>query len=167
MARSGTDMQHRIDMERIATPRSGRALRALLRRDEGSAAVEFAIVLPVLLLVLFGIVDFGRAFWTYNVAVSALREGGRAAAVAGLTGTTCPSTEIVDRARARTVTYLQTVFGTGPQIPSVTVTCTAGIIQVGYTGNAFPFTPIAPLVSKLTATSITVRPAVFRWEKSS
>jgi Flp pilus assembly protein TadG len=34
----------------------------LARRDEGVALVEFALVLPVLILLLFGIIDFGKAF---------------------------------------------------------------------------------------------------------
>ena len=47
------------------------------RDDRGAAMVEFAIVLPVLLLILLGIIEFGRA---YNAQVSiqaAAREGAR------------------------------------------------------------------------------------------
>ena len=47
------------------------------RDDRGAAMVEFAIVLPVLLLILMGIIEFGRA---YNAQVSiqaAAREGAR------------------------------------------------------------------------------------------
>ena len=49
----------------------------LNRDDRGAVMVEFAIILPVLLLILLGIVEFGRA---YNVQVSiqaAAREGAR------------------------------------------------------------------------------------------
>jgi Flp pilus assembly protein TadG len=45
------------------------------------------MVAPILLLLIMGIVDFGRAFYTYYVLVDAAREGGRVAAVHG-TGTT-------------------------------------------------------------------------------
>jgi Flp pilus assembly protein TadG len=83
----------------------------LVRREDGAAAVEFAIIAPVLLALVFMIVDFGRALWLYNVAVSALREGGRAAAVAGLSGTTCNgNTAIVTSAQTRTNAYLQGVL---------------------------------------------------------
>ena len=47
------------------------------RRERGAAAVEMAIILPVLLLVIGGIVDFGRAFYYSVVTTSAAREGAR------------------------------------------------------------------------------------------
>ena len=46
--------------------RTRRASRARIARDErGSALVEFTLLLPVLLLILFGVLDFGRAinYW--------------------------------------------------------------------------------------------------------
>lgn len=57
----------------------GSAPRA--NRDRGAAAVEFALVLPVLLLVLCGIVDFGRALHAQVVLTQAAREGARLAAL--------------------------------------------------------------------------------------
>jgi Flp pilus assembly protein TadG len=50
-------------------------------RDRGSVAVEFALVLPVLLLIVFGIVDFGRALNAQIVLTGAAREGVRLAAL--------------------------------------------------------------------------------------
>jgi len=50
-------------------------------RDEGAAAVEFALVLPVLLLLIFGIVDFGRMLNAKITVNEAAREGARAAAL--------------------------------------------------------------------------------------
>jgi Flp pilus assembly protein TadG len=49
--------------------------------EKGAAAVEFAIILPLLLLIIAGIVDFGRAFFTQVVLTNAAREGARAAVV--------------------------------------------------------------------------------------
>jgi hypothetical protein len=49
--------------------------------DRGSAAVEFALVLPVLLLIVFGIIDFGRALNAQIVLTGAAREGVRLAAL--------------------------------------------------------------------------------------
>jgi Flp pilus assembly protein TadG len=50
-------------------------------RDRGAAAVEFALVLPVLLLLVCGIVDFGRALHAQVVLAQAAREGARLAAL--------------------------------------------------------------------------------------
>jgi hypothetical protein len=56
-------------------------LRARLRRDSGAAAVEFALVLPLLLLILFGIIDFGRMLNAQITINEAAREGARAMAL--------------------------------------------------------------------------------------
>lgn len=53
-----------------------------IRLDQsGSSAVEFALVLPLLLLLLFGIIDVGRWIWTYNEAEKAAQMGARFAVV--------------------------------------------------------------------------------------
>jgi Flp pilus assembly protein TadG len=52
-------------------PASGGAL------DRGAAAVEFALLLPVLLLIVFGIIDFGRALNAQVTLTQAAREGAR------------------------------------------------------------------------------------------
>jgi Flp pilus assembly protein TadG len=49
--------------------------------DRGAAAVEMALVLPLLLLVLFGLVDFGRAFNNQMQLTQAAREGVRVVAM--------------------------------------------------------------------------------------
>ena len=55
-------------------------LRQLLRRgrgQEGAAAVEFAIVLPILLLILAGLFDFGWGFYWKHTVTNASRGGAR------------------------------------------------------------------------------------------
>ena len=47
----------------------------------GQAAVEFALVLPILLVMLIGIVEFGRAWNEQQVITSAAREAARKAAI--------------------------------------------------------------------------------------
>jgi Flp pilus assembly pilin Flp len=49
--------------------------------QEGAAAVEFALLLPLLVLLLFGMIEFGLAFNTRIQATNAAREGARQAVV--------------------------------------------------------------------------------------
>lgn len=46
-------------------------------RDSGAAAVEFALLLPVLLLLVFGMIDFGRILNAQITLTQAAREGAR------------------------------------------------------------------------------------------
>lgn len=50
-------------------------------RARGQSLTEFALILPVLLLVLMGVFDFGRALYAYNSISNAARMGGRTAIV--------------------------------------------------------------------------------------
>jgi Flp pilus assembly protein TadG len=45
--------------------------------EQGAIAVEFAIILPFLLLLVFGIVDFGQAWYMKHVLQNSCREGAR------------------------------------------------------------------------------------------
>lgn len=59
----------------------GSRLRRLARGDSGQALVEFALVAPLMLILLLGMVEFGRAWNTYQTVTDAAREGARIAAV--------------------------------------------------------------------------------------
>jgi TadE-like protein len=66
-------------LERLPQPR-GRF--GVLRRDQrGTALVEFALIAPLLFLLLFGIIDFGRALNYYSQLTQLAGQGARAAAV--------------------------------------------------------------------------------------
>ena len=49
--------------------------------NDGASAAEFALVLPIMLLFLFGIIDVGRLMWTWNQAEKATQMGVRYAVV--------------------------------------------------------------------------------------
>jgi Flp pilus assembly pilin Flp len=51
------------------------------RQQDGAAAVEFALLLPLLVLLLFGLIQFGIAFNTRIQATNAAREAARAAVI--------------------------------------------------------------------------------------
>lgn len=53
----------------------------LLRDDSGANAVEFTLILPLLLIFLFGIIDGARLMWVFNMAEKATQAGVRVAAV--------------------------------------------------------------------------------------
>ena len=61
-----------------------RILNAATRGSErGAELIEFAIILPLLLLIIFGIVDFGFLFQRYIVLTNASMEGARIASLPG------------------------------------------------------------------------------------
>jgi len=55
--------------------------KKIIKNNRGQALVEFALVLPMLLLLVFGIVEFGRAYYTYISVAGVARETARAAVV--------------------------------------------------------------------------------------
>jgi Flp pilus assembly protein TadG len=122
--------------------------------------VEFAIVVPVLMILLMGIIDFGRALFLYNNLASAVREGARFAAVQASPCAAASKTATI----ARTQNYI-TNFGGNAGGGTVTVTCLpsdAAKTQIQVTVTAYPFTALTPLpqLNSLTMTES----AIFRWE---
>ena len=47
------------------------------RRGRGQALVEFALVFPLLMLLVFALIDLGRVVYTHNAIAEAAREGAR------------------------------------------------------------------------------------------
>jgi Flp pilus assembly protein TadG len=67
--------------------------------DQGQAVVEFAVILPVLLLILFAILQFGVVFNNYIQVTAAAREGARKAAVSRSLGTSAAETAATTAAK--------------------------------------------------------------------
>ena len=73
-----------------------------MRSDEsGQAMVEFAIVLPLLLMLMIAVFEFGRAYHVYHAVTDAARLGARSAVVADPSTTQDSVYAIVQRALAR------------------------------------------------------------------
>ena len=70
-------------------------------RDQGQALVEFALVVPIFLLLLLGIVEFARAWNVYEVLTDAGREGARRAVVDNPTTTEADVQAVIQQAGAR------------------------------------------------------------------
>jgi Flp pilus assembly protein TadG len=56
-------------------------MRRTRKARRGQAIVEFALVIPIFLLIFFGIIDAGRLIFTYNTVANAARNGARVAIV--------------------------------------------------------------------------------------
>jgi Flp pilus assembly protein TadG len=119
--------------------------------ERGQSLVEFALVLPIFIIMLFGIIEFGRLWETVNVVTSAAREGARVAAV------TLPDPAQVNSA-AQNVLQAGNIAGAtvtvaGPNANSeVTVTVT------------FNYTPITGAILPGMGPFPIVRSSIMRWE---
>ncbi len=140
-------------------------IRQFSRSTSAAALVEFAIVLPILLLLVFGVVDFGRALYTANNLTSAVREGARlASAQISPDPTVAASKAAVQTA----VTNYVVAFGGNPGNPTVTESFSGAppaLQTITVTIVNYPFTPITPLASLAGLGTIQMSPsATFRWE---
>lgn len=59
----------------------------LCSADSGQSLVEFTLVLPIILLIMVGVVDLGRAYFSYMTVVNAAQEGARYGAANPTAGT--------------------------------------------------------------------------------
>lgn len=72
-----------------------------LRNERGQAMVEFALVMPFLLLLLIAVFEFARAWNVYHAVTDAARLGARSAVVANTVTTQDSVYAVVNRALAR------------------------------------------------------------------
>jgi Flp pilus assembly pilin Flp len=118
----------------------------MARRDqEGAAAVEFALLLPLLVLLLFGMIEFGLAFNTRIQATNAAREAARRAVVGidnwGDLGGGLPFWQVV-RQEAGVGSISNCVLSTDPAVPVIGGTLT---VSFDYPLNLrIPFMPNPP-----------------------
>ena len=99
-----------------------RGSRNRRRHDEdGAAAIEFAIVASLLFMLVFGIIDFGFGFHTWNGTAHAAREGARQAAVESDTNAiiarTRAASDFLDQSRMTVIVTCSrggSVFGACP-----------------------------------------------------
>jgi Flp pilus assembly protein TadG len=56
------------------------ALRPRRRTEKGAAALEFALVIPFLLILVFGLIQWGLYFWSYQGGADAARQAARTSA---------------------------------------------------------------------------------------
>ena len=97
-----------------------------VRSQRGAALLEMALTLPLLLLVCVGILEFGRAYQTWQVITNAAREGARIAVLPGMDDTAV---------RSRVQQYM--TIGQLPQAASATIAIDRNrTVSVGGTDTA-------------------------------
>jgi len=140
-------------------------LRNHLGDERGVAVVEFALVAPLLLILVFGIIDLGRAYSTLNQIAASAREGARVAAV--LPNPENSSSQEQIRRTVRTFSERQ--LGGAPIADNqivVTLNRPAATVTVAVRGYSFQLlTPLAGVVG-LRTIAIN-RSATFRWERGA
>ncbi len=114
-------------------------VKRIWRRTEGSSAVEFALVLPLFLLLMFGAADFEFVVYTQSVMFNAAREAARRMAV--------DSTHTVAQAQSDAQSILNTwpiaTYTINPQRPAPTcadcvkVTVSLPMNQAALLGDPF------------------------------
>ena len=128
---------------------------SLIGGEAGAEIVEMAFVLPIFLLLSFGIFEFGRAWLAVNTMNHATREAVRLAATTA--GLTADSTSVVDKAKGILANAGLTgaiVTNTAPSgaPPQVTVTTTLNFTFMTGIGPilGFSFAGTIPLSSQAT-----------------
>ena len=120
-----------------------------MKRQQGTAMVEFALILPMLLILTFTVTELGRAFYQYNVLAKSVREAARYLSVRAAG---------VDVAKAKNIiVYGKPGGGSSPVVPGLSLSnvpdpvwSSAGTfpafntVTVSITG--YRFTPLATSV---------------------
>ncbi len=124
--------------------------------ERGASAVEFALLLPLLMMILFGIIEFGMALYRQAILTNASREGARL----GIVQSVPPITTAAINTRIDT--YL-TAAGIAPgsvtraisPIVPVTGTPVTVSLTLPYTYTVLPgLTSIAPTISLVATTAM-------------
>jgi Flp pilus assembly protein TadG len=143
-------------------------LPPFVRRQDGSVILETAIMITVLLLLIFGMIDFGRVMYTENSLISAAREGARYGAVQS---SPVSSSGVQGVVRSR---FNQYTFG-GDTLTNSAITVTDSStaatpfvkVSIAYTFKWIsPVAKIASIIAKQTVTYTTTlhSAATYRYE---
>jgi Flp pilus assembly protein TadG len=130
--------------------------RALSRHDSGAAVVEFALVVPLLFLLVWAGLNFSRAYQRLNVLTGSLREGARY-------GATLPAAAFSQATVRTRVSSYSTSFGFPIDVNQVTVTLSGSPQSVTVSVTNYPLFANLTGFSGLSSVTVT-RSAVFRYE---
>ena len=136
--------------------------------EDGATAVEFALVAPMFLMLVFGAVEFGRVLWTEQALQETALAGARCMALAQTTKSaqntgSCSSTG--SYSSTATKTYIQNVAsGWGLSLPLSGISLSTSATSGGCTGMSQvtltkTFTSVAPLLVHLNSGGIALTAA--------
>jgi Flp pilus assembly protein TadG len=130
------------------------------RSSRAAAIIEFALVVPILFLMVWGILSFSRAYQRMNALSASLREGARVASTLDSLVTLSSRRTTV---RGRVLTF-SSAYGHPVDTSLVTVDASSGFeVHVGVTN--YPLFAGLNFVGGLSAITIS-RVAIFRCERA-
>lgn len=109
-------------------PRRSRRRESDFGEQRGQALAEFAIVVPLLLLLLVGIVEFGSAWRSYQVVTNTAREGARMTVVANQSSYSAVMAEIERRLEGG---------GLDPEAADVVIDCGGVVGEACFEGSEY------------------------------
>jgi Flp pilus assembly protein TadG len=112
--------------------------KPFIKDKKGQSIIEFALVLPVLLLVLFGITEFGRAIMVTNILNTAAREGAREGVESGDTTSVVEKANAVLQAANLTGAVVDPVYDLTERTVTVTVTYDFEVLSGGILESIIP-----------------------------
>lgn len=125
-----------------------------MKNADGVAALEFGLVLPLLMVLLMGIIDYGQVYFVRLSMTNAAREGARVGATR--------SADMAEPSAIATANAYLANAGITAQVTATTPSDADPMVRV--TVRIIPFEPLVGLVP--TPDSLTVS-AAMRWELAS
>jgi Flp pilus assembly protein TadG len=123
------------------------------RRDAGSSAIELVLLTPLLIVIVFGIIQAALLWHAQHVVVAAAQQGARLARSDTNTAQVATTDPGADAAtvRAETISYLHQLGADLIAAPTVNLTRTPGWVTVTVTGHAVSLLPGATLTVHATS----------------
>lgn len=116
---SGARVSLKLSNKSLNRVAAGGPRATIMRKISGQVLIETAIILPLLLLLLFGMVDFSRAIYTHSTLHNAARSGARAAAVTHPLASTSPPAPLFSSSGEPAETIKSSLAGRVPENATV------------------------------------------------
>lgn len=94
-------------------------MKLILKNQKGASAVEFALILPLLIMVIFGIIEFSLLLYNQHVITNASREGARAGVIAGLDRSAYEHEDVSQKTAANYCSNFLVTFSDNPSPLSI------------------------------------------------